>query len=106
MEDEDYFDSLTHLRVQLQQLRTREAVAVAASTQTETDALAVWRDESDENLERRRAVVASVIKEVQVFSIGRGCRKPPETDSIKITLVSAESGGQEEWRRRPQGSTT
>ncbi|MEJ8643017.1 recombinase family protein [Streptomyces sp. MS1.HAVA.3] len=96
MEDEDYFDSLTHLRVQLQQLRTREADAVAASTRTETDALAVWRDESEENLERRRAVVASVIKEVQVFSIGRGCRKPPETDSIKIALVSAESGGQEE----------
>ncbi|MFD3481598.1 recombinase family protein [Streptomyces sp. NPDC058665] len=94
MADDDYFDSLTHLRGQLQQHRSREAAAVAGA-QTETDALAVWRDETEENLERRRAVVASVINEVAVYSIGRGRRKPPEIDSIKITPAGAAPAGPE-----------
>ncbi|MFZ3499559.1 recombinase family protein [Streptomyces sp. 5.8] len=92
MADEDYFDSLTHLRVGLQQLRARETAAVVSGARTETDALAVWRDESEETLERRRAIVASVIEEVEVFSVGRGRRKPPEADSIKITRAGADSG--------------
>ncbi|MFP1628945.1 recombinase family protein [Streptomyces sp. 5K101] len=89
MEDEDYFDSLTHLRGQLQQLRSREAAAAVAEARTETDALEVWRDESAENLERRRAIVATVIDEVEVYSVGRGRRKPPELSSIRITPVAA-----------------
>ncbi|MFI1966933.1 recombinase family protein [Streptomyces pathocidini] len=96
MEDEDYYDSLTHLRGQLQQLRTREAAAVVAVAQEETDALAVWHDDNEENLERRRAIVASVIKQVEVYSIGRGRRKPPEITSIKITPVGAGTEAGEE----------
>ncbi|MGW1881281.1 recombinase family protein [Streptomyces sp. NPDC001970] len=90
MEDEDYFDSLKHLRDELLTLRTREAAAVVQRSRTETDVLAVWRDESEENLERRRAIVASVIKGVAVFSVGRGRRKPPEITSINVTPVGAE----------------
>lgn len=87
LEDEDYFDSLTHLRAELQSLRTREAATVVRRSREETDALTVWRDESEENLERRRAIVAGVIDHVEVFSIGRGRRKPPELTSIKVTPV-------------------
>jgi hypothetical protein len=87
MEDEDYFDSLAHLRSELQTLRTREATAGIRRSRVETDALAVWKDDGPENLERRRAIVASVIDHVDVFSIGRGRRKPPEITSIKITSV-------------------
>ncbi|MEV5315207.1 MULTISPECIES: recombinase family protein [unclassified Streptomyces] len=87
MEDEDYFDSLAHLRSELQTLRTREATTGIRRSRVETDALAVWKDDGPENLERRRAIVASVIDHVDVFSIGRGRRKPPEITSIKITSV-------------------
>ncbi|MFJ2191542.1 recombinase family protein [Kitasatospora sp. NPDC087861] len=87
LEDEDYFDSLGHLRAELQSLRTREAAAAVAQSQTEVDALAVWRDDTMQNLERRRAIVATVISEVEVHSVGRGRRKPPELDSITVTPV-------------------
>ncbi len=90
LEDEDYFDSLTHLRSDLQTLRAREAAAVVRESRTETDALAVWRDEDMQNLERRRAIVASVISSVDVYSVGRGRKKPPEPDSITIWPVGAE----------------
>ncbi|PNG93780.1 hypothetical protein SMF913_29245 [Streptomyces malaysiensis] len=93
MEDEDYFDSLTHLRSDLQTLRTREAASVVRETRTETDALAVWKDEDMQNLERRRAIVASVIDHVEVFSVGRGRKKPPELDSIRIWPVGAKPDG-------------
>ncbi|MEU5028218.1 recombinase family protein [Streptomyces milbemycinicus] len=89
MDDEDYFDSLTHLRSDLQTLRTREAASVVRETRTETDALAVWRDEDMQNLERRRAIVASVIDHVEVFSVGRGRKKPPELNSIRIWPVGS-----------------
>ncbi|MEV6308697.1 recombinase family protein [Streptomyces sp. NPDC051840] len=91
MEDEDYFDSLTHLRAELRTLHTREARTVVRQSRVETDALAVWEDDAPENLERRRAIVASVIDHVEVFSIGRGNRRPPEITSIKITPVSKDS---------------
>ncbi|MEV5979787.1 recombinase family protein [Streptomyces sp. NPDC052114] len=90
MEDEDYFDSLAHLRDELQTLRAREAATVVRQSRAETDVWAVWQDDTIENLERRRAIVASVIDNVEVFSVGRGRRKPPEIDSIKITPVGAE----------------
>ncbi|MFI1350444.1 recombinase family protein [Streptomyces lydicus] len=90
MEDEDYFDSLAHLRSQLQDLRVREAASAVREARTETDALAVWRDDNEQNLERRRALVSTVIQEVKVYSVGRGRRKPPEIDSIKITPIGAE----------------
>lgn len=90
MEDEDYFDSLTHLRAELEVLRTREAAATIRRSRVETDVLSVWKDGAPENLERRRAIVASVIDHVEVFSIGRGRRKPPEITSIKITPVDEE----------------
>lgn len=90
MEDEDYFDSLAHLRDELQTLRTREAATVVRQSRAGTDVWAVWQDDSVENLERRRAIVSSVIHKVDVFSVGRGRRKPPEISSIKITPVSAE----------------
>ncbi|MFC8001936.1 recombinase family protein [Streptomyces olivaceus] len=90
MEDEDYFDSLTHLRAELQPLRTREATAIIRRSRVETDVLAVWQDDASKNLERRRAIVESVIDHVEVFSIGRGRRKPPEITSIKIRPVGAE----------------
>ncbi|MFI9616074.1 hypothetical protein ACIHCM_31085 [Streptomyces sp. NPDC052023] len=91
MEDEDYFDSLAHLRTELQTLRTREATTVIRRSRAETDVLAVWKDEEPENLERRRAIVATVLDHVDVFSIGRGRRKPPEITSIKITPVGASN---------------
>ncbi|WP_308344306.1 recombinase zinc beta ribbon domain-containing protein [Streptomyces sp. ISL-94] len=90
MEDEDYFESLAHLRGELQTLRTRETAAAVRHSRAEPDAWTVWRDDSIENLERRRTIVASVIDKVEVFSIGRGRRKPPEMNSIKITPVGAE----------------
>ncbi|MCX4665276.1 recombinase family protein [Streptomyces sp. NBC_01381] len=90
MEDEDYFDSLAHLRDELQTLRTREAATVVRQSRAETDVWAVWQDDSVENLVRRRAIVSSVIHKVDVFSVGRGRRKPPEISSIKITPVGAE----------------
>uniref|UniRef100_J1ZLX9 Uncharacterized protein n=1 Tax=Streptomyces auratus AGR0001 TaxID=1160718 RepID=J1ZLX9_9ACTN len=90
LDDEDYFDSLTHLRTDLQALRAREAASVVKQSRTETDALAVWRDEDMQNLERRRAIVASVIAECEVFSVGRGRKKPPELDSIRVWPVGAE----------------
>ncbi|MGW4545390.1 recombinase family protein [Streptomyces violaceorubidus] len=90
MEDEDYFDSLTHLRAELEVLRTREAAATIRRSRVETDVLSVWKDGAPENLERRRAIVASVIDHVEVFGIGRGRRKPPEITSIKITPVDEE----------------
>lgn len=89
MEDDDYFDALQHLRAELQSLRTREAANVVRQARTEVDALVVWQDDDIENLERRRAIVARVIKEVEVYSVGRGRRKPPELDSIKITPAEA-----------------
>ncbi|MGK4582563.1 recombinase family protein [Kitasatospora sp. HPMI-4] len=87
MEDEDYFDALTHLRGELQTLRTQEAAAAVAASQSEIDVLTVWRDDDETNLERRRAIVATVIAEVKVHSVGRGRRKPPEIDSIEVTPV-------------------
>ncbi|MFD5734297.1 hypothetical protein ACFWIY_15870 [Streptomyces sioyaensis] len=90
MEDEDYFDSLSHLRNDLQALRAREAASVVRESRTETDALAVWQDEGMQNLERRRAIVASVIGSCEVFSVGRGRKKPPELDSIRVWPVGAE----------------
>ncbi|MEU8583878.1 recombinase family protein [Streptomyces abikoensis] len=90
IEDEDYFDSLTHLRTDLQTLRARQAASVVRESRVETDALAVWRDEDMQNLERRRAIVASVIDSVEVFSVGKGRKKPPELDSIKIWPVGAK----------------
>jgi len=87
IEDEDYFDSLTHLRGELTTLRAREAASVVRQSRTETDALTVWQDDDMQNLERRRAIVASVIEKVEVYSVGRGRRKPPEIDSIKVTPV-------------------
>lgn len=86
MTDEDYFDSLGHIRGELQALRTREAATVVRQSRRVVDALAVWND-SAENLDRRRAIVAQVIETVEVFSIGRGRRRPPELDSIKVTPV-------------------
>ncbi|WP_260338074.1 recombinase family protein [Streptomyces sp. Ag109_G2-6] len=87
--DEDYFDALGHLRSELVSLRTREAANVIRQSRTEVDAFAVWNDASEENLERRRAIAAQVIKEVAVYSVGRGRRKPPELNSINITPVEA-----------------
>ncbi|MEV0414011.1 recombinase family protein [Streptomyces sp. NPDC050448] len=91
MEDEDYFESLTHLRGRLQQLRSREAAAAAAEVRTETDPITVWRDEEAENLEPRRAIVATVIERVDVYSVGRGRRKPPDLSSIKVMAARALS---------------
>ncbi|MFD5773302.1 hypothetical protein ACG2OD_16435 [Streptomyces sp. PDY-4] len=90
MEDEDYFDSLTHLRAELETLRSREATTAVRRSRAETDVLAVWKDDRTENLERRRAILATVIDRVDVFSIGRGRRRPPEITSIKITPVGTE----------------
>ncbi|WP_254895832.1 hypothetical protein [Streptomyces sp. NA02536] len=90
MEDEDYFDSLTHLRAELETLRSREATTAVRRSRAETDVLAVWKDDRTENLERRRAILATVIDRVDVFSIGRGRRRPPEITSIKITQVGTE----------------
>ncbi|MFW6724874.1 recombinase family protein [Streptomyces sp. MAR4 CNY-716] len=92
MEDEDYYDSLGHLRETLRQLRAREAAATVAESREEVDALTVWRDDRPENLERRRTIAAGVIERVEVYSVGRGRRKPPELDSIEITPRGAESG--------------
>ncbi|MFD9601004.1 methyltransferase domain-containing protein [Streptomyces sp. NPDC059970] len=93
MEDEDYFDSLAHLREELQTLRTREAATVIRRSRAETDPLTIWMDDGIENLERRRAIVATVIDHVDVFSVGRGRRKPPEVTSIKVRLVGAMDEG-------------
>ncbi|MYW03868.1 recombinase family protein [Streptomyces sp. SID3343] len=87
MEDEDYFDALGHLRAELQTFRQREATSVVAKSRNIVDALTVWRDESPDNIERRRAIVATVIEKVELYSVGRGRRKPPDIDSIKITPV-------------------
>ncbi|WP_455361297.1 recombinase family protein [Streptomyces sp. SYSU K21746] len=92
MEDEDYFDSLKHLRDKLQVLRTRQAAAAVRQSRAETDALAIWHDKDENNLERRRSIVAGVIKEVAVYSVGRGRRKPPEIDSIKVTPTGSSPG--------------
>ncbi|WP_307813417.1 recombinase family protein [Streptomyces sp. N35] len=91
IEDEDYFDALTHLRAELKRLQARESALVIAATRTAPDMLALWLDDKPENLERRREIAATVIKEVQVFSVGRGRRRPPEPESIKITLTGASS---------------
>ncbi|WP_395294734.1 recombinase family protein [Kitasatospora hibisci] len=91
LEDEDYFDALGHLRTELQSLRAQEAAAAVAQSQTEVDALAVWRDDTMQNLERRRAIAATVIAKVEVYSIGRGRRKPPEIDSIRVIPVGQQS---------------
>ncbi|GGR22504.1 recombinase family protein [Streptomyces netropsis] len=91
LDDEDYFDSLQHLRNNLQSLRSREAASVVRASRTETDALTVWLDQSEQNLERRRAIAATVIKQVAVYSVGKGRRRPPELDSISITPVGADS---------------
>lgn len=91
LEDEDYFDALGHLRAELQSLRAQEAAAAVAQSQTEVDALAVWRDDTMQNLERRRAIAATVIAKVEVYSIGRGRRKPPEIDSIRVIPVGQHS---------------
>lgn len=95
MEDEDYFDSLSHLRGDLQNLRAREAASVVRESRAETDALSVWKDEGMQNLERRRAIVASVIDHVEIFSVGRGRKKPPEIDSIRIWPVGSMRGAEE-----------
>lgn len=50
--------------------------------------MAVWLDRP-ENLERRRAIAASVIDHVEAYSIGRGSRKPPEIHSINVVPVGA-----------------
>ncbi|MCX5226865.1 recombinase family protein [Streptomyces sp. NBC_00233] len=88
MEDEDYFDSLTHLRAELLSLRTRENAMDIRRARSDTDALAVWRNDAAENLEQRRAIVATVISHVDVFSVGRGRRKPPELTSIEVSPAS------------------
>lgn len=93
IDDEDYFDSLTHLREQLQTLRTREAVTVIRRSRTDTDELAVWKDDRIENLDHRRAIVATVIDHVDVFSVGRGRRRPPEITSIEVTPIDATDEG-------------
>lgn len=85
LEDDDYFDALAHLRDELRTLRKRAAVAVVRRSRAEANALTVWKDDAPENLERRRALVATVIDHVDVFSVGRGRRKPPEPTSISIT---------------------
>ncbi|MGK5631638.1 recombinase family protein [Streptomyces sp. URMC 123] len=90
MADEDYFDSLTHLRGQLQALRAREAATVVRESRVEADALTVWRDDDMQNLERRRSIIASVIDRCEVFSVGRGRRKPPELDSIRVWPVGSQ----------------
>ncbi|MGW4699549.1 recombinase family protein [Streptomyces sp. NPDC004285] len=88
MEDEDYFASLAHLRAELHTLRSRENAADIRRLRPETDTLAVWKDDGPENLGRRRALVATVIDHVDVFSVGRGRRKPPEITSIAVTPAS------------------
>ncbi|MFK0228440.1 recombinase family protein [Streptomyces sp. NPDC090303] len=88
MEDEDYFASLAHLRAELRVLRSRESAADVRRFRGEADVLAVWRNDDPENLARRRAVVATVIDHVDVFSIGRGRRTPPEPTSIAVTRAS------------------
>ncbi|MGY5033342.1 recombinase family protein [Streptomyces sp. 900116325] len=93
MEDEDYVDSLAHLREELQALRTREAATVIRRSRAETDALTIWKDDAIENLERRRAIAATVIDHVDVFSIGRGRRKPPESTSIDVTPLGTADRG-------------
>ncbi|MFF9458197.1 recombinase family protein [Streptomyces flaveolus] len=94
MEDEDYFDALAHLRGHVQELRTREAAAVARRARTEPDALAFWTDSATgDGLERRRSIVATVIDRVEVFSVGRGRRRPPEVTSIRITPAGAHGDG-------------
>ncbi|MFG2838201.1 recombinase family protein [Streptomyces zaomyceticus] len=88
MADEDFFDSLTHLRAELRNLRTREDASHLRRTRAEADIETVWRNDDPGNLEQRRAIVAAVIGHVDVFSVGRGRRRPPEPASIEITLVS------------------
>ncbi|MFE2014671.1 recombinase family protein [Streptomyces sp. NPDC059491] len=85
MEDDDFFDALGHLRAELGTLQAREEEAVVRRSHTETDTLATWRNDDPENLEGRRAIVATAIGHVDVFSVGRGRRKPPEATSIAIT---------------------
>ncbi|MEU2133401.1 recombinase zinc beta ribbon domain-containing protein [Streptomyces sp. NPDC018352] len=87
--DEDYCDSLAHLREELRTLHTRKAVTFARRSCTEANALAAWKDTAAENLERRRAIVATVIDHVDVFSVGRGRRRPPEITSIEIAPAGA-----------------
>ncbi|MEU6167349.1 recombinase family protein [Streptomyces tanashiensis] len=88
MDDEDYFASLAHLRAGLRALRSRENAPDIRRPRAETDPLAVWRNDDAETLERRRAIVATVIDHVDVFSVGRGRRKPPESTSIAVTSAS------------------
>ncbi|MER5707262.1 hypothetical protein [Streptomyces sp. NPDC002122] len=89
MEDEDYFDSLAHLRTELGFLRARQDASDIRRGRAETDdALAVWKNDDDGNLDQRRALVATVIDHVDVFSVGRGRRKPPEPTSIAVTPAS------------------
>ncbi|MFI9747133.1 recombinase family protein [Streptomyces sp. NPDC052494] len=89
MEDEDYFDSLAHLRTELGSLRARQDASDIRRGRAETDdALAVWKNDDDGNLDQRRALVATVIDHVDVFSVGRGRRKPPEPTSIAVTPAS------------------
>ncbi|WP_306326046.1 recombinase family protein [Streptomyces venezuelae] len=87
-DDEDYFDALAHLRTQLRSLRTRRDEADIRRTVAEVDALAVWKDDDPGKLERRRALLATVIDHVDVFSVGRGRRKPPEEDSIEVVRAT------------------
>ncbi|MQY13426.1 hypothetical protein SRB5_35740 [Streptomyces sp. RB5] len=96
MDDDDYFDSLAHLRINLQDLRTRETSSLIRRSRIEQDALSIWMNESPENLERRRAVAATVVEHVDVLSVGRGRRKPPEDTSIRIVLVNAAHDGPSE----------
>ncbi|WP_406286713.1 recombinase family protein [Streptomyces sp. NBC_00209] len=90
MDDEDYFDALTHLRADLRTLHTREATTAVRRSRTQADPLTVWGDDRPENLERRRAIVATVIDHVDVFSIGRGRRTPPEMSSITMTPADGQ----------------
>ncbi|ARH91910.1 hypothetical protein [Streptomyces sp. MOE7] len=85
MEDEDYFDSLAHLRGQLQDLGVREAASAVRETRTETDNLAVGRDDSEQNLERRRTLVARSRSTARARA-----KEAPEIDSIEITPVGTE----------------
>ncbi|MEU9997861.1 recombinase family protein [Streptomyces sp. NPDC050848] len=89
IEDEDYFDAVGHLRAELRNLRTRDVMRVVRQSRAEPDLLAAWRDDAPENLERRRALVASVIDQVEVYSVGRGRRRPPEPTSIDVRRVGA-----------------
>lgn len=85
---EDYYATVAELREEINRLKTQQMRQVPDMTEHDESPLSVWKDRSQENLYRRRALLSKYIDKIMIKPVGKGYgRKPLPPESIDVVLA-------------------